>query len=1145
MKILKIIATLFVGLSCLNSLAKPLTLMIEAERLQFTGNWGQPKMNPYGLIVLSQDNDASVEFTPSGTIILPEAGKYYVWARTFDHPKFAPKSRKANLLINGNALENIVGVHGKEGLEWELAGVAELPKGEALISIKPLAKSTKNIRFDVIAFSTDPNFNPVGKFATMKERSKYVARPSNPKLIFESELSKFPETVEIDEPKSFMIQNNVTKITFKEVCDKEGNRYFERSQSIFYEGQFFPLPTYKEELLFLTYSPDNVATQEHYFVSWAKATSFPKVKIQKKLMDIVSAPLNPYAVGENKILRPIEIKKDEGIKSLILKYPYDITAKISLPDNSNPIVKFEVSYNADKDGNYSFGFLGYNQVEESNFNNVQLPPLFMNRKLMLTPKMVSSDLTSQATVAIDLNLNGHRFTQAICIDPSKIPYDEWSKNNNSRYGFSISSPNSKIQAAIFQPVLGLVDSKKKAGEIVNGSWYMVVVDGDWTKAFELINEKIFHSSHLRTPYTASLSQALENICKYMKDADASGWSSHLKGRWNIEGQYSVTQANALGEISLAILTDDEEYYKNFALPTIEFSLSRYGSHFTSLTDTTNKLGEAYYLSVPGNFFKEDYYASLHKLLGSGNVWLKEFYSPEDRYKPATSVPEWATDFAVWLACPELRDIDNIKGEALAWSKKSFKEADTAEGNYRNFVNVSFYPYWWLLTDLYEATEEKELIEYVNLGAFYSMMSLWNYPIPPKGNVDIYKDGYVEGMGRFWWKGMEVFKLNCVENDPVMKKIAQEKGIPENLVRFCFPMKPQSADAWQVSRIGLGIEQPSTYSANIEHYRNILMPSWAPELLKAYQITNRDILNKFSRHAIIGRYANFLGYYIKDFTNIQHDPMYPYKGPDVTSFYYHHVPCHFAQTYDYLMTQVEQRSKNLIKFPHLRQQNYVWFTDRIFGQPGRVFLDEEVRPIISMGAVSVDTPNVSIVTGRAKDGIWIILLNDTPEQVITTLKFDKTKKFLNGVDWSAQAVLINNRGDKLAKSKPTDAIKIPELGLVAMKISASDYNPKLDQRPLSGPEHIVKKNVAENWGDMHAFRIRSPFGYDSLYVVLTAEAKQKGKVTLTLKDKTFVVDKFPYELSVYPLSQDLKMPFKVKIEEGGKTVYESELITIKD
>ncbi|MFR6034269.1 MAG: hypothetical protein ACLUKN_14510 [Bacilli bacterium] len=37
------------------------------------------------------------------------------------------------------------------------------------------------------------------------------------------------------------------------------------------------------------------------------------------------------------------------------------------------------------------------------------------------------------------------------------------------------------------------------------------------------------------------------------------------------------------------------------------------------------------------------------------------------------------------------------------------------------------------------------------------------------------------------------------------------------------------------------------------------------------------------------------------------------------FYYHHAPCHFAQTADYLFTQIEVATSDNITFPYVRQQ----------------------------------------------------------------------------------------------------------------------------------------------------------------------------------------------------------------------------------
>jgi hypothetical protein len=84
-----------------------------------------------------------------------------------------------------------------------------------------------------------------------------------------------------------------------------------------------------------------------------------------------------------------------------------------------------------------------------------------------------------------------------------------------------------------------------------------------------------------------------------------------------------------------------------------------------------------------------------------------------------------------------------------------------------------------------------------------------------------------------------------------------------------------------------------------------------------------------------------------------------------------------------------------------------------------------------------------------------------------------------------------------------------------------------------------RELGGDWGTLRAFRIRSPFGHDSLYAVLTGHPAAGAKAALLLDgdDTPRSLDSFPYEFSVYPLPQDQDLVFRLKLtdSQGRETV----------
>ncbi|MFR6034270.1 MAG: hypothetical protein ACLUKN_14515 [Bacilli bacterium] len=144
------------------------------------------------------------------------------------------------------------------------------------------------------------------------------------------------------------------------------------------------------------------------------------------------------------------------------------------------------------------------------------------------------------------------------------------------------------------------------------------------------------------------------------------------------------------------------------------------------------------------------------------------------------------------------------------------------------------------------------------------------------------------------------------------------------------------------------------------------------------------------------------------------------------------------------------------------------------------------------------------------------------------------------------------GNKLPKTYTFYGDKIVDIepmSVVALKIPAEDYeNPSAKLGELGSDAHIrlESSKLPKGWGEMHAFRIRGPFGKDSIYVVFTggfeSKTRKSPKHKISAKfDNTRILSLRDFGLSAFTESD---IVFDVSVFEGGKQLWKSEELALK-
>jgi hypothetical protein len=1102
MKALILVGCFCMPLSPSLVLAGDTTLLVRSEDFQFAGGW----MN-LGEYLRPSDVQQTVADAMTAMEV-PRGGTYHVWARARDFASYLPRTRRYQVTVNGMPLPEQAGKHGNEGWAWEKMGTVELDAGQHMLGLRAIA--SRFARCSHLLLTTtdlDPNRRPLSALAEWSVRPRHIAASDPHHLPVPPPLEPGARVTTLA-----TLENDRVRITFRGQPDATGAPQVLRTTALKIGDGSYELPANPaDERIFLIYCEKSEPAYQQGRPIWTTHREPATVFVGGQQYTVQWGNDNPYTVGEMHLLIGRAVRRVDA-HTVEVDYAADGSVNAQgrwrlLPESED--VQFELTFEAREDGYYSAGVCPVASVPPKQTRFVQLPPLFQFQRLPAQPCLLTDVIMPHAMALTEVVLEegGPPLCLAVTAEPTVLP-QRWPTAKDGVYGFSLLNAQGQVQPSSFAPVLGLEGSFCGAGERRTVRWRILAMPADWTAGLEYVSQRIMNVADYRRPVHASLSQAAVNMIKLMHDADAAGWEDRLKGFYNIEMAETVTQASPLTIVAASLLARDEPLYATRALPTIEYLLTRPSAHWSRPHDNSTPL------RVPNRFYGTPLWQGLHELLGRLNPWLLKFALPDGEVfhsQAYNSSPRWSTLLAAYRLNPNPELLEAIRREADAFLEKEVYGRCEEVVPFTRFYNIHFYPYWWDLVALYELTGEGRYLAAAEACAFHTIAGLWSHPVVPDGTVTIHPDGQHAGLDLVWWKDGERYRLG----DPRAPGDTPAKEVP----------------AWQVARTGLGLEQPSTYftagGRGGGFMRNIMMSVWAPHLLRLYQHTGRDIYRTYARNTIIGRFANYPGYYQVGYSDLMLGPRYPYEGPDVSGIYYHHIPPQLALSIDYLVAQAEQRSAGRIRFPYVMQQGYAWFSNRVYGlEGGEVFGQPAGRLLLDGKAIAVDEKHVDWLAARSHDRAWLILMSQADEPVLPRVTFDTDR--LGLIAGAPITVYSPERPE--GELRPADAfseLTVPAKGLVAVSFPAAmreDF-PKL---PPLAEGHVVRE-ASEPWGQLHAMRIRSPFGADSILVFFTHGPAEGGSVMLKVdsRETHLIQENLPFEFSIYPWPID--QPCKLTVE----------------
>jgi len=1093
---------------------KATILYLPTAEFQFEGGWQSEgaylKADPHGTTETVQDALTLID--------IPVTDSYQVWAWARDYATNQQGTRRFKLGVDGRLTEKEAGAHGQEGFRWELLDEMPIEAGPHAIRLHDTTAFFGRVQGVVLSSrSLEPAWFTEENLASHHAEP----RPMLPDCFAGEAVKTLPGLTR----ETARLENDGLRVLFIEQRQDDKKPLISARLEIQTPKGWLSRPL--EQNLFMQYTPE-VEVTFAWFPHWSTAGNPLRLETAAGAYEVDSFG-NPFLVGNPQRLTPRSARKlaDNKVET-IYELPSGKQAKgLWRLDPAKHDIRFSLEYEADKDGFYSVGMAAFQEWRREDVAFLEMPPLYQFQRFPARPVLVTSSLMPHPMALFEIGQDGQPLSLALVAEPDRLPF-RWSNARNPIYGFTPVNWRSEPQPCIFSPVLGLVDSEWKSGETHSVAWRLLAFPGKWTDALEYVSENIMEVKDYRRPVNASLTGAALNIFDLLRNRTACGWDDELKGFYDIESQNMVKQASPLTLLSAAVLMRDEEFYANRALPSIEFVASRAVSHiYRGGKDRTGSpVGNQ--LHVPGYAYDAAFWQGAWSLLGRHNPWMAEFITPgtpafqQSLPGKTSDMPSWATRLGAYRFDQNPETLQEVLKEADEFLETRVYGPQTQDLGLMPFYNVSFYPYWWDLVELYEITGEKKYLAAAEEGAFHTIAGLWSHPRVPSGEIVIHDPEelkpFAESHPIDFYRGGELIE----RQDPM---------------EF---LHPKRIDAWKVAQVGLGLEQPITQMFDLNYINNIRMAVWAPHLLRVYRYTGRDIYRTYARNSVIGRFSNYPGYGIGLYSDLYLAPDYPYADAVyVGGLYYHHIAPHLAFTLDYLFADALVRSGGKIHFPHVIQKNYVWFHSRLYGvQSGEVFGSKGAVPWLERGLVELDTIDADWLAARGKDRFYLMLMNQLKEPLQVNAILDAEKI---GLAAGGEALAYENDQETARKLASTpdmsrQTLTLPAMGMVTLSLPATERE-VYPAAPALETGHLVQ-DLPAPWNKVHAFRIRGPFAKDALYVVVENQPVSEGRVELRIRDGQEMLlqrAEFPYEFSVYPIDMDRTLNLEVRcavgLEEG--------------
>ena len=1054
-------------------------------------------------------------------IQIKKAGTYTMYVRAKDFPNDRPGTRYFQAGIDGSYSSKNFGKHGQSGYRWENAGTFSLSEGEHEVQVKSV---TGYARCEGVIITNDPDYVPTND---AKEFTNYAVRTTESYSVIPSNFPGWAKK-QVNATSTQTIENDKFKIVFyKGNGDKgavvQNEIYMKRN------GEWVVVKGRYEEFGVLALRANSSALAESCpptdSLSDAPTTFASEQKFAGFNGEITMFNVyNYYEMGCPEWLIPSTMTKSGNAVTLTMESDnVQGTLTFSFDDlTKEPKVKFTAKMKSA--GCYSFIYFNGDDFSDTSFDRVTAPFNYVedyipDENVVLEEYMM---FTPMATFTFGEGTE-NAFTKGIAVDPTSVR-QYVARPGDLDFGVMFRSPTGNARAQLVAPVFATKQCKFELNGTYTFSYRLLFNDSDWYENYVHVAQDIFNCVDLRTNYYASLNEAIYNTTDLIMDDVYSGFIAKDMGFANMEAEGVVSNVNNIELMQRYMLTENEEILDKRAIPVIAFQLTRNTSHSTRSTKYNNYTGSnnPTKLKQPSTYFSRGAFVGLYRM-SQGRMPFMLYHS--------TNASGSSISGASYG--PAMNDMLGVN----TYSSHTTTVAD----NYLNmlanntfkpiggFVYESSVPALNSLVLAYEQTGDPKYLEGAKEVGQYIMTSVWttgyqngyadtNYTVGPEKTAAIPLAN--DTADWFWYTNGVKWRIG---NDYGVFKAASESESK---------LTKEYAPGWIPARTGLGTEHRMTPGNG----NAIQMNMWAGTMLRLAKYTDDNFFLTQARNAIIGRYANYAGYYSERYLLHDKQADYPYVGPDYNLIYWHHIPAFLALLEDFLINNVWYRSEGNIEFPSVVNSGYAYFNTNQYGVDAGEFYDENDMWLwLDRGIVEPDSVEVDYLPAK-KDGVLgIAFVNEGQNSITTTITLGE--KVPGASTHTETATLYDADGNKstvqITNGKFT--LTIPGRGIQTVVLHPDVKKPSYVKDYT--PSNYLGETVAEfTDGKAYLIQFNDDNYYAYMYTTQTTDVAAKATFTYTYGGKTYTktVSEYPFETIVKVPTSAKTFNFSVKVTDtAGK------------
>ena len=743
----------------------------------------------------------------------------------------------------------------------------------------------------------------------------------------------------------------------------------------------------------------------------------------------------PFAVGSHAVVQPVSstVKSDRVVWDYASTPEFSFSAELALPPGeADPVITFTLTPKVD--AFFSVAFTGTPEAALS--DTIPVPQECEARNHKLFDFVMSEADLHLPRVHVCTNTGNI----ALAADPRECRF-RLPTIDDSRFGLMLLEQGDRLKPVIFAPLLGGAESRMHTGQRWQFTFRCIIRAGSWIETYSHIARHIFGLRDQRdNSGPGSLNGTLERVMDFL--ADRHGGNHAL---WDAQQKYYDYFTDKTGVfkpfsplygLSAAIVTDDEAFFRQRALPAVEFALSRQTKVFAPYDAANNKQANSAGHEVGGPCIGYVPLATLHELFRGRTPAFRamaESIGPEQG-KLADALTHWKLTGEASALSEARQDAVNDHG--------AFDESDLFDR-----------------LDLADATRDARDVAAAIAAAYANSAQLNLYPVPPDTKVTVDPGGFAPVHPH------SVSRHHNIWGFPPPQPIRT----PE-----------QTVPAWRIARLGVpGPAYPMEYWMNTHG-----------AMMRVAGLAHDGFLRDVARWGMVGRFGNYAGdnrsldSLVAELPNAVDRMPWEWNFATVNPG---HAWDFAGAVLDFLVSDAFERSHGAIDFPALSAAGS-HFRVRIYGgKTGQFYGDKDVRLWLPRGLVTSDNRQVNWLASYGNGMLYLALCNQSfrAESVAITLNSG-----LAECDPSRDARVWHDNTPSAPVRVRANQLKVTlgSKGISAFAIPATvkpQLQAKLDDSSTQPLGNDSFKEISAPFGKVHAMLIQAGRGLTRAFVYTEA------------------------------------------------------------